>query len=94
MGWGRWFGEDILSRKNELMIVIIDGGGGSIDLFINHMRGPRKQKRYFIIEQQVARYFVLSSECLSKFLISYSMQSFLKSRISANHGKEKGFSHS
>ena len=49
------------------MIEIIDGGGGGVGVYTIHstyMQTPRsrKQKRYFIIEQQVAQQY---SECPS-----------------------------
>ena len=46
--------------------------------------------RYFIIDQQIAWHFVHFSECLSNLLPFYATQiinSFLNSRISADHDK-------
>ena len=49
-------------------------------------------KRYFIIDQQLARQFVQYSECL--YLLFYAtpiINPFLTSKISANHNKGLGF---
>ena len=51
-------------------------------------------KRYFIIDQQIARHFVHYSECLSNLTSFYTIQlinPFLISRITANHDKGLGF---
>ena len=46
MGWGRWFGEDILSKKNELMSVIIDRGGEHRFIYKSY-EGTKKTKKIF-----------------------------------------------
>ena len=50
------------------------------------------KKRYFIVDQQIARLFVQYSECLSIPLPFYGTMEiitpFLNSRISANHDKK------
>ena len=49
-------------------------------------------KIYFIIDQQIARYFVQYSECLTNYLPFYATQiiyTFLNSRISCNHDKAR-----
>ena len=51
-------------------------------------------KRYFIIDQQIARHFVLYSECLYHPLSFYGNQIitlFLTSTILAKHDKGLGF---
>ena len=53
-----------------------------------------KTKRYFLIDQQIARHFVHYSECLYHPLIYYATQiinPFLTLRILANHDKGLGF---
>ena len=53
-----------------------------------------KNKKYFIIDQQIARNFVQYSECLSNLLPNYETQiinPFLNSMISANHDKGQEF---
>ena len=51
-------------------------------------------KRYFIINQQIARHFVQYSECLYHplpFYVTPIINSFLTSGITANHDKGLGF---
>ena len=57
-------------------------------------QSPSYDKRYFIIDHQIARYFVHFSECLLNPLSFYATQiiiPFLHLRISANHDKGWGF---
>ena len=51
-------------------------------------------KRYFMIDQQIAQHFVHYSKCLYHPLLFFATQiiiPFLNSKISANHDKWLGF---
>ena len=54
--------------------------------------GEHYYKRYFIIDQQIARHFVHHSECL--YVLLKIINSFLASWILANHTKGLDFSQS
>ena len=73
-------------NTNQFTLAISDGWSMFDSLIIY-----TANKRYFIIDQQIARHFLDSSECLYQPLPVYVNQiiyPFLTSRISANHGFE------